>query len=95
MQGIYVPKGRAFQIPEDSFAIAETLSGYTLYCSVSCSDTDKASKAWADAAGGVPEGWKACSDPIPADTQHFVYDNVDGCYFFMKGLTDDNATVRY
>ena len=86
-----------FQVDKHSFGIAETESGYTLYCSISCPSVDEGKAAWANLAAGsdAPDGWKACSDAIPANTQHNVYDVVPGTMFFLKGLADDEVYLRW
>lgn len=89
-----VRKGVPFQVNKEQFSIGETLSGYTLYKSVSCVSAEEGRKAWKDAAGSIPAGWKACSDPIPADTQHNVYDVVAGDWFYLFGVTDNEINVR-
>ena len=90
-----VSSGDCFQVDKHTFGIAETQSGYTLYQSIGCESTDKGKKAWADAAGQVPEGWKAISDAIPADTQHIVYDTVPGAMYFLFGCTDESVYLRW
>lgn len=92
-----VSRGEAFQVPGMSLAIAETESGYTLYCSVSCKGSGKAALDWANLPAGqdAPEGWIACSEPIPANKQHYVYDIIPGCWFFLKDMTDDKVVIRY
>lgn len=92
---LYVSSGGCFQVDKHSFAIAETLSGYTLYSSVSCPNAAAGEKAWANAGGSVPDGWKACSDAIPANTQQRVFNNISGCYYFLRGCTDDIVYIRY
>lgn len=89
-----VDKGEPFQVKSTSFSIAETVSGYTLYKSVSCETVAEGKRAWSEAGGNVPEGWKQCSDPIPPDTQHDVYDVVPGDFFFTRGLEDEFINVR-
>lgn len=92
---LYVSSGDCFQVDKHSFGIAETLSGYTLYSSISCASTDEGKKAWADAGGNVPDGWKAVSDAIPANTQHLVYDNIAGSIYFLKDCTDATIYLRW
>lgn len=89
-----VRKGVPFQVLKESFSIGETVSGYTLYKSVSCESAKAGKQAWDAAQGDVPSGWKACSDPIPADTQHNVYDVVPGEWFYLMGVTDNEINVR-
>lgn len=92
---LHVSSGECFQVDKHSFSIAETLSGYTLYASVNCPTTDDGNRAWSEAAGNVPAGWKAVSDAIPADTQHNVYDVVPGTMFFLMGCTDTDIFLRW
>lgn len=89
-----VRRGVPFQAMKESFSIGETASGYTLYKSVSCESAKAGKQAWDAAQGDVPSGWKVCSDPIPADTQHNVYDVVPGEWFFLMGVTDNEINVR-
>ena len=94
---LYVSSGDCFQVDKHSFGIAETLSGYTLYSSIECPSADEGKKQWANLPSGqdCPAGWKACSDSIPANTQHLVYDNIAGTVFFMKGCTDETIYLRW
>lgn len=91
---IHISPGDCFQIDTQSFGIAETLSGYTLYSSVNCPSIYEGKRVWEQLAKGqdAPEGWKACSDPIPANTQHLVYDNVYSVVYYLKGFTDKEGT---
>lgn len=89
-----VRKGVPFQVLKESFSIGETASGYTLCKSVSCASAEEGASAWDDTGGSLPEGWKVCSDPIPANTQHNVYDVVPGEWFYLMGVTDDEINVR-
>lgn len=90
-----IKAGDCFQSMKHSFGIAETLSGYTLYQSVSCQTSDEGKRQWDAAGEDMPSGWKACSDEIPANTQHLVYDVIPGSVFFLKGCTDSTIKILW
>lgn len=92
-----IKKGDVFSVTGNSFGIAETESGYTLYASIACPSEIEGTRAWSNLAAGsdAPEGWKACSDAIPSNTQHNIYDVVPGTMFFLKGCTDDKVYLRW
>lgn len=93
---LYVSSGSVFQVDKHSFGIAETSSGYTLYASINCPDQKTGEEAWKNLEAGqnCPDGWKVCSNAIPADTQHNIYDVIPGTLFYMKGLTG-TTYLRY
>lgn len=88
-----IKAGDCFQINGQSFAIAETLSGYTLYQSVSCQTPLEGKAEWEAAGGEVPSGWKQCSDAIPSDTIHLVYDVIPGTTFYLKDCSDKTIKI--
>mgnify|MGYP003297253329 CR=1 FL=1 len=93
----YVSSGECFQVDKHFFGIAETESGYTLYRSRKCPDPETGNKEWANLPAGAdaPAGWKAISDPIPADKQHDVKDCTAGDFYFLKGCTDTKIFLRW
>lgn len=99
----FVKKGCCFQVsvPHASgpvaCAISETQSSYTLYESVECPDIDKGREQWENLETGqeCPAGWKQCSDEIPSDTQHKVFDIVNDTIFHLKGCTDEIVYLRF
>lgn len=89
----YIDKDTYFAPEWTSFALGEAPSAYTLYASVNALSVEMAKIQWEEAAGNIPEGWKAVSDSIPADTQHYVYDNIPGTVFHLVGLGDDERII--
>lgn len=90
-----IASGDCFQVKETSFGIAETLSEYSLYQSLSCPSPDDGKLAWEKANGEIPKGWKQCSDTIPADTIHLVFNSIPGTVFFMKDCTDEKINILW
>lgn len=89
----YIDKDTYFVPERPVFALGEAPSAYTLYASVNALSVEMAKEQWEEAAGEIPAGWKAVSDEIPANTQHYVYDNIPGTVYHVVGLGEDERII--
>lgn len=93
MKKKFLTKDSFFQT-EGSFAISESSREYNLYASIACLSEGQARESWENAGeGNVPSGWKLLAGPIPADTQHFVLENVPGTWYHLVGLGAHDKVV--
>ena len=77
-----------FQITKKAFCIGETASGYTLYSSIDCVNSEGKTSSGANAT------WAAYTDTaIPANKQLDVVDAVPGRWYKLVGNTG-NVVAR-
>lgn len=78
-------------------SIAETVSGYGLYSSVSCRTKKDAADAWENLADGqeAPQGWTKVNPEDVLPNQQVDIEVTSSRYFWLKGLQDEEYIVRF